>query len=243
MRRAPAWCGVGLDYRAFAQAFGENYGARLSLVAVHSLRRPRGPAVTWTDDRGFLDKPTDASTALTIIGAREYDPTTGRFISLDPVLESNSPQQLNGYTYAADNPVTQSDPSGLMPCADGICGSFQYLEHHVPSGGGGGGSGGGSSGICYYTQHVAVGLGERGRDRSPAHSRFQRLGVAYLGLGVREACRRTGVASCGAGCVRLGGTCGEGARRTGYRRAVDLFTCLFAGASMQRYRAPSGQQR
>ncbi|MGD0085107.1 MAG: hypothetical protein ABSD78_18210 [Acidimicrobiales bacterium] len=25
----------------------------------------------------------------------------------------DSPQQLNGYTYAADDPVTNSDPSGL----------------------------------------------------------------------------------------------------------------------------------
>ena len=75
---------------------------------------PRGPAVTWFDNHGFLNKVADANTGLTDIGAREYDPATGRFISLDPILETSSPQQLNGYTYAADNPVTQADPSGLM---------------------------------------------------------------------------------------------------------------------------------
>ena len=32
------------------------------------------------------------------------------FLSIDPVLETTSPQQLNGYTYAADNPVTTPTP-------------------------------------------------------------------------------------------------------------------------------------
>jgi RHS repeat-associated protein len=119
---------------------------------------PRGTSVTWPDNRGFLDKPADANTGLTVVGAREYDPGTGRFVSLDPILEATSPQELNGYTYAADNPVSQADPSGLMLCADGLCGSVQYLEHHVPSGGGGGGGNGcgvgGCGGICYYCHYA-----------------------------------------------------------------------------------------
>ncbi|MBD0734394.1 polymorphic toxin-type HINT domain-containing protein [Streptomyces sp. CBMA29] len=54
------------------------------------------------------------ATGLTHLGARDYDPTTGRFISLDPVLELTDPQQINGYSYASGNPVTGSDPTGLM---------------------------------------------------------------------------------------------------------------------------------
>jgi RHS repeat-associated protein len=73
---------------------------------------PRGPAVTWMDNRGFLDKPQDAATGLTSVGARWYDPASGMFQSLDPVFEAGSPQQQNGYTYAGGNPVTGSDPSG-----------------------------------------------------------------------------------------------------------------------------------
>jgi RHS repeat-associated protein len=121
---------------------------------------PRGSSVTWPDNRGFLDKPADQNTGLTVVGAREYDPNTGRFVSLDPILEATSPQELNGYTYAADDPVSQADPSGLMLCADGLCGSVQYLEQHVPSGGGGGGGGGngcgvgGCGGICYYCHYA-----------------------------------------------------------------------------------------
>jgi len=106
---------------------------------------PRGTAPSsWPDSNGFLGMATDANTGLTIIGARQYDPTTGMFISLDPVLETNSPQQLNGYSYAGDNPVTDSDPSGEMLCdGAGVCASLQYFEAHPSAGGGGGGGGGG----------------------------------------------------------------------------------------------------
>ena len=83
---------------------------------------PRGTApASWPDNHGFLNKPQDTTTGLTDIGARWYDPTTGTFQSLDPVLEATSPQQLAGYTYAADNPTAQSDPTGLDPCQYGGC--------------------------------------------------------------------------------------------------------------------------
>ncbi|MCG7208169.1 GH-E family nuclease [Streptomyces arenae] len=74
----------------------------------------RGTTTTWADNRTFLNKTTDTTTGLTDIGAREYDPTIGRFISLDPVFEATSPQELGGYTYAGDNPVSESDPTGLF---------------------------------------------------------------------------------------------------------------------------------
>jgi len=95
---------------------------------------PRGTAVSWVDNRGFLNKPADPTTGLTIIGARQYDPTTGRFISLDPILEATSSQELGGYTYAADNPVINSDPTGLMLCNGSTCASLQYFEKHPTAG-------------------------------------------------------------------------------------------------------------
>ncbi len=80
---------------------------------------PRGTAPTnWPDNHGFLNKPQDATTGLTDVGARWYDPTLGRFTSLDPVFEAASPQQQNGYTYAGDNPVTDADPTGLCRVRD-----------------------------------------------------------------------------------------------------------------------------
>ncbi|VVJ21831.1 Uncharacterised protein [Amycolatopsis camponoti] len=51
--------------------------------------------------------------AVARLGAREYDPVTGRFASADPVLDFDDPQQLNGYAYGNNSPVTNSDPNGL----------------------------------------------------------------------------------------------------------------------------------
>ncbi|WP_405056243.1 RHS repeat-associated core domain-containing protein [Kribbella sp. NBC_01505] len=99
---------------------------------------PRGSQVAWPDDHNFLNKPEDKATGLTTVGAREYDPTIGRFISLDPLLDPNDPQQMLGYTYANDNPVSGSDPTGLMNADDGD-GGGGYTDDDVdviyPSGG------------------------------------------------------------------------------------------------------------
>ncbi|MFB4299119.1 RHS repeat-associated core domain-containing protein [Actinomadura sp. NTSP31] len=80
---------------------------------------PRGtkPA-NWPDNHEFLGQPQDDTTGLTNIGARWYDPDLGRFASLDPIFQATDTQQQNGYTYAADNPIAKSDPSGL--CAPDI---------------------------------------------------------------------------------------------------------------------------
>ncbi|MEV6965594.1 RHS repeat-associated core domain-containing protein [Hamadaea sp. NPDC051192] len=67
----------------------------------------------WPDTHGFLAAPTDATTGLDLVGARNYDPTIGRFISADPILAGQDLTQLGGYAYAGNNPVSRSDPSGL----------------------------------------------------------------------------------------------------------------------------------
>ncbi|MDI5963241.1 polymorphic toxin-type HINT domain-containing protein [Streptantibioticus silvisoli] len=61
----------------------------------------------------------DATTNLENLGAREYDPADGRFISADPVFESADPNQLGGYDYAGNDPVTGSDPSGQIYLTNG----------------------------------------------------------------------------------------------------------------------------
>lgn len=80
---------------------------------------PRGSVTAWIDDRGFINKSTDAS-SLTQIGARYYDPGIGAFISPDPVLDTRSPQQWNPYPYSVSNPTTYSDPTGLFPSFDDV---------------------------------------------------------------------------------------------------------------------------
>ncbi|ACU98272.1 RHS repeat-associated core domain-containing protein [Saccharomonospora viridis] len=88
---------------------------------------PRGERPeSWPTDHGFVGGTRDVS-GLTHLGAREYDPTLGRFISVDPIMDLTDPQQMHGYAYSNNSPVTFSDPSGLLMGAacgpDGIlCG-------------------------------------------------------------------------------------------------------------------------
>ncbi|WP_405977324.1 ricin-type beta-trefoil lectin domain protein [Streptomyces sp. NBC_00158] len=76
---------------------------------------PRGTQPgNWPGSHGFLGSGIDdTNTALTHIGAREYESTTGRFISVDPLIDIADPLQMNGYTYSAGNPIMNADPSGL----------------------------------------------------------------------------------------------------------------------------------
>ncbi|MFF1626950.1 polymorphic toxin-type HINT domain-containing protein [Streptomyces sp. NPDC058272] len=78
---------------------------------------PRGAQPSsWPGQKGFVGGTQDASTGLTHLGARDYDPDTGRFLSVDPVMDFADPQQINGYTYSNSSPVTYSDPTGLESC-------------------------------------------------------------------------------------------------------------------------------
>ncbi|KRE60117.1 RHS repeat-associated core domain-containing protein [Nostocoides sp. Soil756] len=79
----------------------------------------RGPGVSWNGDHGFLDGPSDSATGLTHLGAREYDPSLGRFLSVDPVIDVQDPLQMNAYTYGQNNPVAMSDPDGRRPLGAG----------------------------------------------------------------------------------------------------------------------------
>jgi RHS repeat-associated protein len=95
----------------------------------------RGAATgTWPGTKGFVGGTDDSNaTGLTHLGAREYDPTTGRFISVDPVMALASPQQINGYSYANNNPATLSDPSGLCPFIDCPTRPTPDSENHTPT--------------------------------------------------------------------------------------------------------------
>ncbi|MEU8303533.1 RHS repeat-associated core domain-containing protein [Actinomadura sp. NPDC048955] len=73
---------------------------------------------TWPGERGFVGGVRDP-TGLTHLGVREYDSETGRFLSVDPIMDLADPQQMNGYAYAGNSPVTLSDPDGQHPCDPG----------------------------------------------------------------------------------------------------------------------------
>jgi RHS repeat-associated protein len=70
----------------------------------------------WPNKRSYLGTGIDdAATGLTNIGAREYDQSSGRFLSADPLIDIADPLQMNGYSYAKNSPISTSDPDGLKP--------------------------------------------------------------------------------------------------------------------------------
>ncbi len=54
---------------------------------------------------------TNTDTGLIYLRARNYDPNTAQFLSLDPALETTG----EPYTYADDNPLNLADPMGRWP--------------------------------------------------------------------------------------------------------------------------------
>ncbi|MEV0607139.1 RHS repeat-associated core domain-containing protein [Polymorphospora rubra] len=116
----------------------------IDAVSLASTRRkftpygqPRGgqPSV-WPGQKGFVGGTVDASTGLTSLGAREYDPAVGRFLSVDPVVDHGEPQQMHGYAYANNSPATYTDPSGLRFCVDDDCSTVHDPQTGITQGGG-----------------------------------------------------------------------------------------------------------
>jgi RHS repeat-associated protein len=91
-------------------------------TVVRRVLTPYGDPVTgsatWVDDRSFLGDVQQAATGLVDVGARDYDPSIGAFVSVDPNMDSGAPQSMTGYEYAGDNPLCNPDPSGLSWWSD-----------------------------------------------------------------------------------------------------------------------------
>lgn len=78
---------------------------------------------------GYTGHVNDPETGFVYMQARYYDPSTGRFLSVDPV--GPSPGDVfgfNRYDYTSNNPINHTDPDGR--CIDGVtCGTM--LKAHV----------------------------------------------------------------------------------------------------------------
>ncbi|WP_328339499.1 RHS repeat-associated core domain-containing protein [Streptomyces violaceus] len=120
----------------FSFLIPDQQGTAMAAIAMTTLavtRRKQLPfggirsqqAESLPGTRGFVGGTNDP-TGLVHLGAREYDPALGRFLSVDPVIDLDDPAQMNAYSYAHNNPVTKSDPSGLRP--DGPAGGASYND-------------------------------------------------------------------------------------------------------------------
>jgi len=67
----------------------------------------------------YTGKPQDTATGLYYYGARYYNTSIGRFVTRDPSFPPQSdPQAGNPYSYARNNPLKFTDPTGT--CVSGI---------------------------------------------------------------------------------------------------------------------------
>jgi len=72
----------------------------------------------------FTGKERDAESGNDYFGARYYGSSMGRFMSPDPITVTSArqadPQQLNLYSYVRNNPLTLTDPSGMIINTDDL---------------------------------------------------------------------------------------------------------------------------
>ncbi|MEV4756131.1 RHS repeat-associated core domain-containing protein [Micromonospora sp. NPDC049559] len=114
MRTAAGVTWLASDHQGTAQLSVDSATQRVVQRRQAPFGAPRGAAVTFPGERGFVGGTIDSSTGLTNLGARQYDPLLGRFISVDPVMDLSDAQQMHGYTYANNSPIAKADPTGLF---------------------------------------------------------------------------------------------------------------------------------
>ncbi len=84
-----------------------------------------------TDKFSYTGEIVDSPTGLVYLSARYMDPSTGRFMALDPELGHLSmPQTLNRYVYCANSPLIHTDPTGafLDTIFDVACLAWDIVE-------------------------------------------------------------------------------------------------------------------
>lgn len=64
--------------------------------------------------KGYTGQRLDADSGLMYYGARYYDPALAYFLSTDPmVAQPYEPKSLNRYSYVQNNPIINTDPTGM----------------------------------------------------------------------------------------------------------------------------------
>ncbi|MDX2064806.1 MAG: RHS repeat-associated core domain-containing protein [Fimbriimonadaceae bacterium] len=88
---------------------------------------------TWTGPLGFAGSwgyQEDGDSGLQLLGHRYYDPSTGRFLTRDPIKDGR-----NWYTNCENNPLTAVDPDGLQSIVFDPVNVPQKFDFNPPPGG------------------------------------------------------------------------------------------------------------
>jgi RHS repeat-associated protein len=110
----------GNSYRVVTDTVGSpllvidsHSGAVMDAISYDSWGRITSETAPGTIPFGFTGGLLDPDTGLVHLGARDYDPTTGRWTAPDPILFAGGDANL--YRYVGDDPINRVDPSGLTP--------------------------------------------------------------------------------------------------------------------------------
>jgi len=95
-----------------------------------------GDKTTAKTNRGFTDHEHLDNVELIHMNGRVYDYNLGRFMSVDPVIQSpTNSQSINPYSYIMNNPLSGTDPTGYSSCTPEDCQNEpQPLEIVITSG-------------------------------------------------------------------------------------------------------------
>jgi RHS repeat-associated protein len=97
------------DHLGSTATLTDGNGDELENISYDSFGKSEGSGLTRYT---YTGREFDADTGLYYYRARWYDPQIGRFISEDPIGFEGG--DINFFTYVANNPVNDSDPSGLQ---------------------------------------------------------------------------------------------------------------------------------
>ncbi|WP_081683461.1 RHS repeat-associated core domain-containing protein [Arenimonas composti] len=91
---------------------------RGQLQPADGLRRAGG---SWESGPGFTGHVVDAGSRLVYMQQRYYDPTIGRFLSVDPVTtNATNGDSFSRFHYGGNNPHRYVDPDGRLPIVPAI---------------------------------------------------------------------------------------------------------------------------
>lgn len=90
-------------------ALSDQTGATVSSFDYDAYGNPKGSAPAVPTIYGYAGQITDSHTGLQYLRARYYDPSTGQFLTRDPLVAATR----LAYGYTLGDPLNSSDPTGL----------------------------------------------------------------------------------------------------------------------------------
>ena len=99
---------AAMAYDPFGERKHTNWQAGLTDAQTEAMLNEQG----MTSARGFTDHEHLDRTGLIHMNGRVYDPKLGRFLSPDPIVQGQTSQFWNRYSYVWNNPMKYNDPSG-----------------------------------------------------------------------------------------------------------------------------------